>query len=53
MGRRIRFLPGVDRTEFDGKSVGLQRHGDHHFDRRLFIVHLFHEASKRVNDDTN
>src|SRR6266536_49949 len=48
MGRRIRSLPGVDRTEFDGKPVGLQRPGDHHFDRRLFVVHLFHSTENSL-----
>jgi hypothetical protein len=30
--------------EFDGEPVGLQHHGSHHFDRRLFAVHLFHST---------
>ena len=42
MGRRIRILPGVDRAEFDGEPVGLQRYGNYHLDRRIFAVHLFH-----------
>src|SRR6266487_1783202 len=46
MGRRIRTLPGVDRAEFDGESVGLQRYGNHHLDRRLFAVHLFHSTTR-------
>ena len=46
MGRRIRPLPGVDRAGLDGKPVGLQRDGDHHFDRRLFVVHLFHSTPR-------
>src|ERR1700720_3770922 len=45
MGRRIRFLPGVDRSEIDAKPVGLQRHGSHHFDRYLFVVYLFHDTT--------
>ena len=45
MGRRIRFLPGVDRSEIDAKPVGLQRHGSHHFDRYLFVVYIFHGAT--------
>ena len=53
MGRRIRSLPGVDRTEFDGKPVGLQRHGDHYFDRHLFAVHLFHSAENGLKRITN
>jgi hypothetical protein len=44
MGRRIRILSGVDRAEFDGEPVGLQRYGNHHFDRCLFAVHLFHST---------
>ena len=44
MGRRIRPLPGVDRAGLDGKPVGLQRPGDDHFDRRLFVVRLFHST---------
>jgi hypothetical protein len=42
MGRRIRFLPGIDRSAVDAKPLGLQRHDSHHFDRYLFIVYLFH-----------
>src|ERR1700746_4057798 len=52
MGRRVRPLPGVDRAGLDGKPVGLQRHGGHHFDRRLFVVHLFHSTEnglKRIS----
>src|ERR1700686_1525819 len=45
MGRRIRFLPGVDRSEIDAKPVGLQRHGSHHFGRYLFVVYIFHGAT--------
>ena len=43
----------VDRAELDGKPVGLLRHGNHHPDRRLFIVRLFHEAWPTRNDDNN
>ena len=42
MGRRIRFLPSIDRSEVDAKPVGVQRHGSHHFDRYLFVVYVFH-----------
>src|ERR1700719_189266 len=45
MGRRIRFLPGVDRSEIDAKPVGLQRHGSHHFGRYLFVVYIFRGAT--------
>src|SRR6266567_8365759 len=48
MGRRIRLLPGVDRSEFGGKSVGLWRPGGHPFDRRLFVVRLFHRPARAL-----
>src|SRR5262249_53924080 len=53
MGRRIRSLPGVDRAEFNGEPLGLQCHGSHHFDRRLFAVHLFHSAESGVKAIAN
>src|SRR5262245_23497544 len=53
MGRRIRILPGVDRAEFDGEPVGLQLDGGHHFDRRLFAVHLFHGTESGVEAIAN
>jgi len=34
----------VDRAEFGGESLGLQRYGSHHLDRCLFAVHLFHNT---------
>src|SRR5215471_20592517 len=48
MGRRIRFLPGIDRSAVSAKPVGLQPHGGHHFDRCLFIVYLFHRTTGRL-----
>src|SRR5215472_7495709 len=53
MGRRIRSLPSVDRAEFNGEPLGLQCHGSHHFDRRLFAVHLFHSAESGVKAIAN
>src|SRR5262249_3105537 len=53
MDRRIRTLPGVDRAEFDEEPVGLQRHGNHNFDRRLFAVHLFHSTENGVKAIAN
>jgi hypothetical protein len=53
MGRRIRSLSGVDRAEFDEEPVGLQRHGSHHFNRRLFAVHLFHSTESGVKAIAN
>ena len=44
MGRRLRPLAGIDRAGLDGQPVGLQRHGAHHSDRRMFIVYFFHET---------
>ena len=41
MVRRARPLTSLDRTEFDPKPLGLQRHGRHNFDRRLFVVIFF------------
>src|SRR5215813_11712339 len=53
MGCWIRFLKGADRSEFDGKPVGLQRHGGHHLSRHLFIVHLFHSAKSGLKVTAN
>ena len=45
-----RPLPGVNRSEIDGKPMGLQRHGDHHFDRQLLAVYLLHGTQRPQSD---
>src|SRR5215471_14106790 len=53
MDCRVRFLSRVDRPSFNEKPVGLQRYGGRDFDRRLFIVRLFHGAESRARAIAN